>query len=99
MYSKQVWDNKHAKKITSEKLFLNIRPKNNPRPNQKSFKKLCSKATRPSSDSEAATMYKLKGQSSNMRTGQSFENKELVCLAGPIPLLGLANWLRLIRLG
>ena len=25
--------------------------------------------TRPSSDSEAATMYKLKGQSSNMRTG------------------------------
>ena len=40
--------------------------------------------TRPSSDSEAATMYKLKGQSSNMRTGQSFVNKELVCLAGPI---------------
>ena len=29
--------------------------------------------TRPSSDSEAATMYKLKGQSSNMRTGQSFK--------------------------
>ena len=27
--------------------------------------------TRPSSDSEAATMYKLKGQSSNMRTGPS----------------------------
>ena len=31
--------------------------------------------TRPSSDSEAATMYKLKGRSSNMRTGKSFENK------------------------
>ena len=29
--------------------------------------------TRPSSDSEAATMYKLKGQSSNMRTGQGFK--------------------------
>ena len=27
--------------------------------------------TRPSSDSEAATMYKLKGQSSNMRTGSN----------------------------
>ena len=38
--------------------------------------------TRPSSDSEAATMYKLKDQTSNMRTGQSFENKELVFLAG-----------------
>ena len=37
--------------------------------------------TRPSSYSEAATMYKLKGQSSNMRTGQSFENKELIRLA------------------
>ena len=31
-----------------------------------------SKKTRPSSDTEAATMYKLKGQSSNMRTGQGF---------------------------
>ena len=30
--------------------------------------------TRPSSDSEAATMYKLKGQSSNMQTGRSFEH-------------------------
>ena len=39
------------------------------------------KKTRPSSDSEAATMYKLKGQSSNMQTGQSFENRELVRLA------------------
>ena len=29
--------------------------------------------TRPSSDSEAATMYKLKGQSSNMRTGQGYK--------------------------
>ena len=29
--------------------------------------------TRPSSESEAATMYKLKGQSSNMRTGQGFK--------------------------
>ena len=29
--------------------------------------------TRPSSDSEAATMYKLKGKSSNMQTGQSFK--------------------------
>ena len=36
--------------------------------------------TRPSSDSEAATMYKLKGQSSNMQTGQSFETRELVRL-------------------
>ena len=49
--------------------------------------------TRPSSDSEAATMYKLKGRSSNMRTGQSFENKELVRLAGLILLIGQANWL------
>ena len=48
------------------------------------------KITRPSSNSEAVTMYKLKGQSSNIQTGQSFKNKELVCLAGPIPLLGLA---------
>ena len=39
------------------------------------------KETRPSSDSEAATMYKLKGQSSNKRAGQSFENRELVGLA------------------
>ena len=46
----------------------------------------CSKGgveTRPSSDSEAATMYKLKGQSSNMQTVQSFKNKKLVCLAYP----------------
>ena len=42
--------------------------------------------TRPSSDSEAATMYKLKGQSSNMRTGQRFENRELVRLADPSSL-------------
>ena len=39
--------------------------------------------TRPSSDSEAATMYKLKGQSSNMQTGQGFKYKELVRPAGP----------------
>ena len=49
------------------------------------------KITRPSSNSEAVTMYKLKGQSSNIQTGQSFKNKELVCLARPIPLLSLAN--------
>ena len=29
--------------------------------------------TNPSSDSEAATMYKLKGQSLNMQTGQGFK--------------------------
>ena len=29
--------------------------------------------TRPLSDSEAATMYKLKRQSSNMRTGRGFK--------------------------
>ena len=44
------------------------------------------KKTRPSSDSEAATMYKLKGKSSNMWTGQGFKWKELVrqlvCSAG-----------------
>ena len=53
------------------------------------------KITRLSSNSEAITMYKLKGQSSNMQTVQSFKNKELVCPAGPIPLVGLPNWLRL----
>ena len=31
------------------------------------------KNIRPLSDSEAATMYKLKGKSSNMRTGQGFK--------------------------
>ena len=41
---------------------------------------------RPSSDSEAATMYKLKGQSLNRRTGQGFKCKELVRPAGP------SNW-------
>ena len=41
------------------------------------------KITRPSSNSEAVTMYKLKGQSSNMRTGRSFEHRELVRLADP----------------
>jgi len=41
------------------------------------------KQTRPLSDSEAATMYKLKGQSSNMQTGQNFKNRELVRLADP----------------
>ena len=39
--------------------------------------------TRLSSDSEAATMYKLKGQSLNMRTGQGFKYRELVRPAGP----------------
>ena len=60
--------------------------------------------TRPSSDSEAATMYKLKGQSSNMRTGQGFKQKragpsswsvKLVYPAGlssrPVWLICLAN--------
>ena len=37
---------------------------------------------RPSSNSEAATMYKLKGQSLNRRTGQGFKQKELVRPAG-----------------
>ena len=32
-------------------------------------------------DSEAATINKLKKKPSNMRTGQSFENRELVPLA------------------
>ena len=36
------------------------------------------KKTRPSSDLEAATMYKLKGQSLNMQTGQGFKYRELV---------------------
>ena len=35
------------------------------------FNKILEK--RPSSDSEAATMYKLKGKSSNMQTGQGFK--------------------------
>ena len=34
--------------------------------------------TRSQLDSEAATMYKLKGQSLNMRTGQGFKLRELV---------------------
>ena len=33
------------------------------------LKRVMGPKTRPSSDSEAATMYKLKGQSSNIRTG------------------------------
>ena len=37
--------------------------------------------TRPSSDLEAATMYKLKGQSLTMGTGQGFKYRELVCPA------------------
>ena len=41
------------------------------------------KKTRPLLDSEAATMYKLIDQSSNMRTGQSFEHRELVRLTDP----------------
>ena len=39
--------------------------------------------TRPSSDLEAATMYKLKGQSSNKQTGQGYKYRELVRPAGP----------------
>ena len=38
--------------------------------------------TKPSSDSEAATVYKLKGQSSNMQTGQGFKYREMVRPAG-----------------
>ena len=38
--------------------------------------------TRPLSDPETETMYKLKDHSSNMQTGQSLENKELVRPAG-----------------
>ena len=48
-------------------------------------------------------MYKLKGQSSNMQTGQSFENKELVCLADPsswfvrlVRPAGPSNWVFLL---
>ena len=37
------------------------------------FEATYSKKTRPSSDSEAATMYKLKGKSSNMQIGQGFK--------------------------
>ena len=40
--------------------------------------------TRPSSDSEAATMYKLKRQSSNVQTGQGFKHKEMVRPAGTL---------------
>ena len=43
----------------------------------------CWSKTRPSWHSEAATMYKLKGQYSNMRTGQNLENRELARLADP----------------
>ena len=38
--------------------------------------------TRSSTDLEAATMYKLKGQSSNMRTDQSLRYRELFRSAG-----------------
>ena len=37
----------------------------------------------PSSDSEAATIYKLKGQPSNMQTGLGFKYRELVRPADP----------------
>ena len=37
------------------------------------WKMKIAKQTRPSSDSEAVTMYKLKGQSLNKRTGQGFK--------------------------
>ena len=39
--------------------------------------------TRPSLDSEAATIYKLKGQSSDIRTSQGFKYRELVRPASP----------------
>ena len=42
--------------------------------------------TRPWSDSEAVTMYKLKGQSLNLRTSLGFKYKELVHPAG------LSSW-------
>ena len=42
--------------------------------------------TRPPSDSEAVTMYKLKGKSSNMQSSQGFKWKELVRPAG------LSSW-------
>ena len=32
--------------------------------------------------SDSKSMYKLKGQSSNMQTGQGFKYRELVCPAG-----------------
>ena len=56
-------------------------------------------------DSEAATMYKLKRQSSNMQTGQGFKYKELVRPAGPsgwsvrlVRPAGTSGWyIRLVR--
>ena len=54
------------------------------------------KRTRPSSGSKTATMYKLKGYSSNMQTGQGFKHRELVCPAGlsgrHIKLIHLTNF-------
>ena len=51
------------------------------------------------SDSEAMTMYKLKGQSSHMQTGQGFKYRELICQAGPsswstqlVRPAGLSSW-------
>ena len=41
-----------------------------------------SNKTRSPSDTEAAMMYKFKGKSSNMQTGQGFKEKELVRPAG-----------------
>ena len=38
--------------------------------------------TRPLSDSEAATIYKLKGQSLNMQTHQGFKYRKLIHQAG-----------------
>ena len=58
---------------------------------RKMFVNLFSLNTRYSPDLEAATMYKLKGQSSNMQTGQSFKNNKLVRLA-LLCLADQSNW-------
>ena len=57
------------------------------------------KKTRPSPYSEAATMYKLKGQALNIQTGQGFKYRELVHPAGLsswsiqlVNLAGLSSW-------
>ena len=48
--------------------------------------------SRPLSDSQAATLYKLKRQSLNMQTSQGFKYKELVRPGGP------SNWsIQLVR--
>ena len=65
--------NEAPKTLTEFELSKNVTPQH---------KKTYISKTRPSSDSEAATMYKLKGQSSNVRTGQGFKYRELVRPAG-----------------